>query len=108
MKIYLNIAKGYFAYTSLYKILSQLNIDNLIVCKMSDEHLTELRGKYQIEVIKKDSLYNVLRTDIDMVILCTDGEDSGSIYLTKYAITHRLPVLFLTNLVESNCILEVV
>ena len=109
MKIYLSVADNYFAYESLYKLLNQLQIQDIIICdKINEEHLHNLRGKLKLEIIKKNHLYNVLRTDIDLVFICTDGEDSQSIYLTKYCVNHRLPLVLLTNIVEPSTYLEVV
>ena len=108
MKVYLNIADTYFAYEALYKLLNQLQLQNIIISNnINEEHLKNLRGKLCLEIIKKNQLYNVLREDIDLVFICTDGEDSQSLYLTKYCVNHRLPMVLLTNIVEPSTYLEV-
>jgi len=110
MKVYLNISKEYFAYSALYKILRQLGLRDVVINKnVMEAHLEELRGKFNFEHLNKDLVFNLLREDIDLCVVCTDGEDKQTNFLMKYCVKHRIPMLLLTNLVEEdNCLLEVV
>ena len=108
MNIFLSIAKDYHAYPALTKLTGQLKLDKFIISnKMNPEHLQTLRGQYELEVVNNAKLFNIIRTDVSLIILCTDGEDPASLYLTKHAILHRIPLLILSNLVDHDAILEI-
>lgn len=102
MLIHLNIADEYFAYLPIYSLLNKLGDYKIIVCdSLNEEHLLEFRDKVKFEIIKKGDLYNVVRNDVDLVIIGTDGEDKHSIYMCKYCINHRIPVVLFTNLLDE-------
>ena len=110
MNVYLSIAKEYFVYTPMYNTLRRLNIREVLVDKvLIEDHLEALRGKFNLTNIGDGQLFNVLREDVDLCVICTDGEDPDSVFLMKYCIKHRIPMLMFTNLdEETNCLLEIV
>jgi len=98
METYLSMAENYNDFHKLFTMTDKLNLKNFIVSKhLAEEQLDIIKPKLNPKLIKNSLLFNFLRTQADLIISCTDGEDKHSIYVTKYAINHRIPLLVFTN-----------
>jgi len=108
MNVHLIVAPEYNAFNILYKTLALLKIDRVTMSRHAiQDDIKEVRHHMNVEIVKKPHVYNYLREHCDMVVVCTDGENAHATYVIKYCINHRIPILILTNLVETNTYLEV-